>query len=216
MQYFPINIRCSDASIVVVGGDQDAVAKVRLLLKTDARISVFANKVDQAIQAWHEAGKLKYFPRMITLRDLVSVRLAYISGADTAIRDKAIEMLDKCNIPFCVIDDLARSRFITPAIVDRDPVVIAIGTEGKAPVLARRIKAMIEQNVSPHTGMLAEISGRFRRYVAHYSGAFRRQFWGVYMMILPHPLSMPVEIISLRNWKRRCMTFLIRRCLKPL
>ena len=87
-------------------------------------------------------------------------------------------MLDQSNIPFCVIDDLARSRFITPAIVDRDPVMIAIGTEGKAPVLARRIKAMIEQNLSPHTGMLAEISGRFRQYIASYSGAFRRQFWG--------------------------------------
>lgn len=178
MQYFPVNIRCSDANIVVVGGDPDAVAKIRLLLKTDAHISVFADQIDPAIHAWHEAGKLKHVPRMITLGDLVSVRLAYISGADATIRDQAIDMLDQSNIPFCVIDDLARSRFITPAIVDRDPVMIAIGTEGKAPVLARRIKAMIEQNLSPHTGMLAEISGRFRQYIASYSGAFRRQFWG--------------------------------------
>ena len=80
MQYFAVNIRCSDANIGVVGGDPDAVAKIRLLLKTDAHISVFADQIDPAIHAWHEAGKLKHVPRMITLGDLVSVRLAYISG----------------------------------------------------------------------------------------------------------------------------------------
>ena len=179
MQYFPINIRCADANIVVIGGDADAVAKIRLLLKTDAHITVFAEQAEPDIRAWHAAGKLEHCPRLATLHDLAAVRLAYVSGADTAIRDAAMPLLDKQNIPFCVIDDLARSRFITPAIVDRDPVTIAIGTEGKAPVLARRIKAMIEQELPQHTGMLAEISGRFRHYLTEYSGAFRRRFWGL-------------------------------------
>ena len=48
MQYFPINIRCADANIAVIGGDADAVAKIRLLLKTDAHITVFAEPVDTA------------------------------------------------------------------------------------------------------------------------------------------------------------------------
>jgi uroporphyrin-III C-methyltransferase/precorrin-2 dehydrogenase/sirohydrochlorin ferrochelatase len=179
MQYFPINIRCADANIAVIGGDADAVAKIRLLLKTDAHITVFAEQAEPDIRAWHAAGKLSHCPRVPDLHDLATVTLAYVSGADTAIRDAAMQLLDKRNIPFCVIDDLARSRFITPANVDRDPVTIAIGTEGKAPVLARRIKAMIEQELPQHTGMLAEISGRFRHYLTQYSGAFRRRFWGV-------------------------------------
>ena len=40
-----------------------------------------------------------------------------------------------------VLDRTDACDFITPAIVDRDPVVVAIGTEGSAPVLARQIKA---------------------------------------------------------------------------
>lgn len=188
MQYFPINIRCSDATIIVVGGGEDVVAKIRLLLKTEARIAVFAPKADPAIAAWHDEGRLHHYPRQLAPQDLAAkdlapknysnTRLAYISGADSSIRDQAIHMLDKHNILYCVIDDLPRSRFITPAIVDRDPVTIAIGTEGTAPVLVRRIKAMIEQNLSPHTGILAAVSGQFRQYVAHFSGRFRRQFWG--------------------------------------
>ena len=43
-----------------------------------------------------------------------------------------------------VLDRTDACDFITPAIVDRDPVVVAIGTEGSAPVLARQIKADIE------------------------------------------------------------------------
>ncbi|MGB2165629.1 MAG: precorrin-2 dehydrogenase/sirohydrochlorin ferrochelatase family protein [Candidatus Puniceispirillales bacterium] len=105
MQYFPVNIRCSDANIVVVGGDPDAVAKIRLLLKTDAHISVFADQIDPAIHAWHEAGKLKHVPRMITLGDLVSVRLAYISGADAtpiapqeSYHNLAVTILERINL----------------------------------------------------------------------------------------------------------------------
>jgi uroporphyrin-III C-methyltransferase/precorrin-2 dehydrogenase/sirohydrochlorin ferrochelatase len=120
MQYFPINIRCADANIAVIGGDADVVAKIRLLLKTDAHITVFAEQVESDIRAWHAAGKLTHCPRVSDVYDLTAVRLAYVSGADTAIRDAAMPLLDQCNIPFCVIDDLARSRFITPAIVDLD------------------------------------------------------------------------------------------------
>ena len=43
-----------------------------------------------------------------------------------------------------VLDRTDACDFITPAIVDRDPVVVAIGTEGSAPVLARQIKADVE------------------------------------------------------------------------
>lgn len=178
MHYFPIQIRCTDTKIAVIGGSEDTVAKIRLLLKTDAMITVYADAADPAIVEWHQTGKLQYVPRMMTPPDLKNIRLAYIGDVGPHLRDKALHMLDKRNIPYCVIDDLVRSRFITPAIVDRDPVTIAIGTEGTAPVLARKIKAMIEENLSPHTGILATLSGRFRHYLSHYSSAFRRQFWG--------------------------------------
>jgi siroheme synthase (precorrin-2 oxidase/ferrochelatase) len=47
--------------------------------------------------------------------------LAYLSGEDAALCDAALALLAPTRIPYCVIDDLDRSRFITPAIIDRDP-----------------------------------------------------------------------------------------------
>ncbi|MEO1276749.1 MAG: siroheme synthase CysG, partial [Pseudomonadota bacterium] len=77
-----------------------------------------------------------------------------------------------------IVDNLAASQFITPAIVDRDPVTVAIGTEGAAPVLARRIKADIEERLSPILGTLARLGKAFRPAVeALPPGRARRRFW---------------------------------------
>jgi uroporphyrin-III C-methyltransferase/precorrin-2 dehydrogenase/sirohydrochlorin ferrochelatase len=80
-----------------------------------------------------------------------------------------------------IVDNLQDSQFITPAIVDRDPVTIAIGTEGAAPVLARAIKADLEARLSPMLGTLARAGKRFRKAAdALPLGRPRRDFWRDY------------------------------------
>ena len=64
-----------------------------------------------------------------------------------------------------IVDNLEDSDFITPAIVDRDPVTVAIGTEGAAPVLARKIKAEIEAMLPATLGLLTRIGQAFRARV---------------------------------------------------
>ena len=61
-----------------------------------------------------------------------------------------------------VLDTPEDCDFITPAVVDRDPVVVAIGTEGTAPVLARQLKADIESLLPQHLGRLASAARGFR------------------------------------------------------
>ena len=77
-----------------------------------------------------------------------------------------------------IVDDLEGSDFITPAIVDRDPVTVAIGTEGAAPVLARKIKAEVEALLPATLGLLTRIGQGFRRAGrgARFEGA-ARLFW---------------------------------------
>ena len=178
MRYFPISIDLAEEAVAVIGGGVDAVVKIRLLLKTDADIRIFAPRPDPQITAWHQAGRVRYFARGLAAADLADLRLAYISGSDTDLRDAALALLKPSAIPYCVIDDLARSRFITPALVDRAPVSVAISTEGTAPVLARRIKAQVEDLLPAHIGICARIAGAFRPHLAGFSSGFRRRFWG--------------------------------------
>jgi uroporphyrin-III C-methyltransferase/precorrin-2 dehydrogenase/sirohydrochlorin ferrochelatase len=80
-----------------------------------------------------------------------------------------------------IVDNLGDSQFITPAIVDRDPVTVAIGTEGAAPVLARAIKKDLEEKLPASLGTLARIGKGFRKMAeALPFGAARRTFWSDY------------------------------------
>ena len=76
-----------------------------------------------------------------------------------------------------IVDDLEGSDFITPAIVDRDPVTVAIGTEGAAPVLARKIKAEVEAMLPATLGLLTRIGQGFRARVEALDSKARRAFW---------------------------------------
>ncbi|NNK16226.1 MAG: uroporphyrinogen-III C-methyltransferase, partial [Sulfitobacter sp.] len=80
-----------------------------------------------------------------------------------------------------IVDNLEDSAFITPAIVDRDPVTVAIGTEGAAPVLARAIKADLEERLPSSLGTLARVGKSFRKMAdALPFGRVRRDFWRAY------------------------------------
>lgn len=54
------------------------------------------------------------------------------------------------------------SQFITPAVVKRDDVMIAISTSGKAPVLARNLRLKINQMLPHNLGELVEFTYNFR------------------------------------------------------
>ena len=89
-------------------------------------------------------------------------------------------MARAAGVPVNAVDRQELCDFITPAIVDRDPVVVAIGTEGAAPVLARQIKARLEAMLPARLGGLARWAASLRRRAAsamRRSGRARRRFW---------------------------------------
>ncbi|MCV2882771.1 siroheme synthase CysG [Actibacterium sp. XHP0104] len=181
MKHFPIFLSVSDKRIVVVGGGDAAVAKLRLLLKTEARIFVYAETPAAEIAGWADAGRLTLLRREIAAGDVVGAALLYAAQED-ALLDAHVAWLGReAGVLVNIVDNLDDSAFITPAIVDRDPVTVAIGTEGAAPVLARAIKADLEERLSPRLGLLARIGKGFRPLAERLpAGRKRREFWADY------------------------------------
>jgi uroporphyrin-III C-methyltransferase/precorrin-2 dehydrogenase/sirohydrochlorin ferrochelatase len=181
MDHFPIFLATQTARIVVSGGGDAALAKLRLLMKTRAKITVFAADPAPEITQWHHAGKLTLVPRAMDYGDAVCARLFYGANEDAAEDARTAQLALTCGALINIVDNLEDSQFITPAIVDRDPVTIAIGTEGAAPVLARAIKADLEERLPQSLGRLARIGKTFRK--ASYALPFgrpRRDFWRDY------------------------------------
>ncbi len=181
MDHFPIFLSTKGQSIVLVGGGDAALAKLRLLMKTQARITVFAADAAPEIEAWAAADKLTLTHRSLRPGDVRGAALFYAAteNATEDARTAAIARAEGALVN--IVDNLADSAFITPAIVDRDPVTIAIGTEGAAPVLARAIKADLEERLPTTLGTLARIGKGFRKVAeALPFGRPRRDFWRDY------------------------------------
>lgn len=178
MKHFPIFVAVAGRGVVLAGGGAAAVAKLRLLLKTEARLTVFAPAPAAEIITWAEAGKLRLIRRAAVVGDIRGAVLAYAAQENAGEDADFAALAQSEGVLVNIVDNLDDSQFLTPAIVDRDPVTIAIGTEGAAPVLARAIKSDLEARLPVRLGVLARIGKAFRpRAEALTPGAKRRDFW---------------------------------------
>ena len=178
MQHFPIFLAVAGRRIVLSGGGDAAMAKLRLLMKTEATLTVIAAEVAPEIYRWAADGKLQIIRRPLREGDVTGAALFYAANEDDTEDARVASIAEAEGALVNIVDNLADSQFITPAIVDRDPVTVAIGTEGAAPVLARAIKADLEERLPQSLGVLARIGKTFRHAVEVLPmGRKRRDFW---------------------------------------
>lgn len=181
MKHFPIFMALEGRRVVVSGGGEAALAKLRLLLKTEANLTVVAQDPASEIINWASEGHLTLILRALEPGDAMCARLFYAANEDDEEDARVAHLAHRDGALVNIVDNLGDSQFITPAMVDRDPVVVAIGTEGAAPVLARAIKKDIEESLSPRLGLMARIGKVFRaKAEALPFGIKRRDFWAAY------------------------------------
>ncbi|MEM7487514.1 MAG: siroheme synthase CysG [Pseudomonadota bacterium] len=178
MKSFPMFIRTTDRTVVVAGGGEQAAQKARLILKTDARLRLVAPRIDAELRGMVAQGRAVHDDGPVTPGTFRDTALTFVAtgcpGADAALHMLATEGGALVN----VVDRPDLCDATTPSIVDRDPVVVAIGTEGTAPVLARSIKTEVETLLPPRLGGLAALAGRLRGAVAdRVPGPRRRAVW---------------------------------------
>ncbi len=179
MQYLPIHFDTRGATILIVGGGPAAEAKLRTLLKTEAILRVVAEEISPEITRWAEQGKLQHEDRPFKATDLDGVSLLYSATEDNAYNGEIADMAAARQIPANAADYKDACRFITPALVDRAPVTVSIGTEGTSPALARALKADLETRLPPETGRFAYKTKALREKVKALMPdlADRQRFW---------------------------------------
>lgn len=178
MKSFPMFIRTTGRRVVIVGGGEQAAQKARLILKTDADIVLAAAELDTELRGLVVQGRAVHHEGPISPKTFTGSALTFVAtgcaGADAALH--AIAKAGGAVVN--VVDRPELCDATTPSIVDRDPVVVAIGTEGTAPVLGRAIKTQIEMSLPPRLGGLAALAGRLRGAVAdRLPQETRRAFW---------------------------------------
>ena len=178
MQSFPMFIKMTDRRVVIAGGGEQAAQKARLILKTEAQIIFAAPELDAELSGLVASGRAIHDTGPITPDTFKGAALAFVATGCPGI-DAALHALAKeAGVLVNVVDRPALCDATTPSIVDRDPVVVAIGTEGTAPVLGRRLKTEIETLLPPKIGGFAALAGRLRKAVTdNLPQNTRRAFW---------------------------------------
>src|SRR5260370_25962953 len=126
-----------------------------LVERTGASITVVAPQIAPELMALAAAGKLKLAIREFEPEDLDGARLVIVATSRRAVNRWIANLSESRSIPVNVVDDREASRFIVPAIIDRDPVLVAISTGGTSPVLARRLRERLEALIPARIGELA-------------------------------------------------------------
>ena len=176
---FPIFVKTDGKRVTIIGGGGEAFAKARLLAQSSARLLVIAEVIDPAFAKWGADHGIDFL-RVPYHRDLLAGSvLVFAATGDLATDRRVAQDARALSIPVNVVDRPELCDFYTPAIVNRAPVAVAIGTEGTGPVLAQQIRARIDQMLSPALGRLATLAAHYREAVELRvpRGAARRRFW---------------------------------------
>ncbi|MGH6948242.1 MAG: siroheme synthase CysG [Kiloniellales bacterium] len=179
MRHFPLFLDLEDRPVLLVGGGTAAAAKARLLIAAGAQLRVAAETPGEEIAALAADGRLSLARRSFVAADLSGVALAISASGEETLDRKVAGAARAANLPVNVVDSPDLSTFIMPAIVDRDPLTIAISSGGAAPLLAARLRAWLEARLPARLGALARFANEFRGAVKARirEAAGRRRFW---------------------------------------
>jgi len=179
MDYLPIFLDIRGRRVLVDGGDTIAARRVERALGAGAQVVAFDPEPGQEMLDLSGQTGLTIHDRLPRQSDIRGCAVVYGASEDRA-RDEQLYNWSRASNVLCNIADWTeKCDFITPSIVDRSPIVIAISTGGAAPVIARILRARIESIVPSAFGQLAAFTGAFRNRIATAisTGRDRRRFW---------------------------------------
>jgi len=164
---------------IVVGGGPVAALKAETLMRSGAQVTLIAPELCARLTELTLLGALRHEAKRFQPGDLVGAEIAIAATDDPSVNESVSIAARALRIPVNVADNAALSSFIMPSVIDRPPLQIAISTGGASPVLARKIRSLIESLLPFAYGRLAALAARFRsaskrRYP---DPDARRRFW---------------------------------------
>ncbi|NVK55214.1 MAG: uroporphyrinogen-III C-methyltransferase [Alteromonadaceae bacterium] len=179
MRYFPLFIDTENLPCLIIGAGEVAARKLELLLKSHAQVKVVAPEVCATVRHLADSDQVTLCQRPFEDSDLADVRVVFVATSDEALNADIHAKATARNLLVNVVDNTPLCGFITPSIIDRSPIVVAMSSGGNAPVLLRYLRQKLESLIPANISKLGAFSERFRERVKHAlsSVTARRYFW---------------------------------------
>jgi uroporphyrin-III C-methyltransferase/precorrin-2 dehydrogenase/sirohydrochlorin ferrochelatase len=171
----PVFFKLEDRKAVVAGGTAAAAWKAELLAATGAEVHVYAEALDPAfaalIAAGSAAGAFVHHARPWDTGSFADAAIAVADAETDADAEAFFKAARTAGVPVNVIDRPDWCGFRFGAIVNRSPAVVAISTDGAAPILGqairRRIETLLPPSLAGWTTLARELRGAVMARLAH-------------------------------------------------
>ena len=179
MDYLPIFLDIKSRNCMVAGGGDVAARKVALLIRAGATVTIVAPRLCDSLAAQRDAGVIEHRVGEFAAADLDGMALAIAATDDARVNRELHKAAMDRDLPVNVVDQPDLCSFIMPAVIDRDPLIVAVSSGGTSPVMTRLLRARIESVIPAGYGRLARFANEFRSQVARRLAGTRRRtrFW---------------------------------------
>jgi len=179
MNYFPIFLDARQINAIIIGGGDVAARKAELLLKSTKNITIMSDDVCPSVMRLIKEHQLSWLTHQYQSGCIEGKNLVIAATNNAEVNKTISKEAAQLSILVNVVDQPELCTYITPAIIDRSPMIIAMSSSGSAPILLRMLREQIEKTLPHGYGKLAEFSLKFREHVkARVKGIRnRRAFW---------------------------------------
>ncbi|ERM60731.1 MULTISPECIES: precorrin-2 dehydrogenase/sirohydrochlorin ferrochelatase family protein [Vibrio] len=180
MRYFPMFLDVENKPILVVGGGEVACRKVDSLLRAGANVTLVSPKVAPYLKQLVDESKLhwvqNFYSSQIISKDYLQV---WATTDNPSLNHQVHNDAKKLGILVNVVDDLPYCDFITPSMINRGRIQIAISSGGASPVLVRNIREKLETILPQNIGLIADFGASKRNSIKESFPTVdeRRKFW---------------------------------------
>ena len=179
MRYFPVFLTANRLNVLIVGGGEVAARKIELMLKCTNNITVVAAHCNDTVARLINTEKLTWVEENYREGLMKDCNIVIAATDDETVNTSVYQEAKSLDILANVVDQPDLCDYITPSIIDRDPMIVAISSSGSSPVLVRMLREQIEKMLPQAYGKLADFGLKFRDHVkARVKGVRnRRLFW---------------------------------------
>lgn len=184
MQYFPLFLNLLGKPVLVVGGGEVACRKVEALIRAGAQVTVVSPKIERYLLELVEQNRCQWVQNFYSSELLTKEYWQVWATTDNpSLNHQVHKDARKTGVLVNVVDDQPYCDFITPSMVNRGRIQIAISSGGASPVLVRNIRETLEAVLPQNLSLLADFAASKRNSIKQSlnSVTARRKFWEAFL-----------------------------------
>ena len=172
--------------VTIVGGGHETARKIRAFVQAGARVRLLGPRFDgEALATAKELGALFRYcpPSQIARRAFASTDILVVVADDPALGRELRPIATRRRIPFYVCNDAEVSDWVQPALRRIGPIVLAVSTGGRSPIVARELAGRLARAVHPedeHTVAVQAFAREMVRKWIPQAGVRHRLLYDIY------------------------------------